>query len=105
MTKEQLDNAYKAIQSGKGLAIKPTKTQVGGFLLILLSALGSALLGKLLGGKGMQFPIARGGAMRFPLVPYRPPPLYCYGNSNGKKKVGKGSTFRKKQSTKRDTDN
>ena len=58
------------MQSGKGVAIRPTKSQVGGFLPILLGALGSALLGKLLGGKGMQFPSVKRKGMKFPIEPY-----------------------------------
>ena len=95
---KQKHDVHEAIQTGKGVAIRPTKSQVGGFLPILLSTIGGILLNKLL-GNGMQFPkvVSKGGAMQFMqnpyLVPYHPPyqvPEF-YGNGNkGKKKVGQG---------------
>ena len=50
----QKKNILKALQTGNGLVIRPTKTQQGGFLGTLLASIGVPLLLNALTGKGLQ---------------------------------------------------
>ena len=87
----------EALQTGKDVAIRPMKSQIGDFLPLILSTIGGVLLNKLLGGgmtfpqvvgKGLQFPTSQGKGMQFIpnpyLVSYQMPQFY--GNGYGKKK-------------------
>ena len=50
----QKKDILKALQTGNGLVIRPTKTQQGGFLGTLLASIGIPLLLNALTGKGLQ---------------------------------------------------
>ena len=50
----QKKDILKALQTGNGLVIRPTKTQQGGFLGTLLASIGVPLLLNALTGKGLQ---------------------------------------------------
>ena len=111
-TKQQRD-ILRALQTGSGVRIKPTKTQSGGFLGTLLASIGIPLAIeaiKKMTGKGAprigKPPWTRGnGAPRIGM-PKAPPPFYSYPpyvTGNGKKKKifkekGNRVTIREKQS-------
>ena len=52
LTTKQKKDILDALQSGSGVRIKPTKTQLGGFLGTLLASIGIPLVLKALTGKG-----------------------------------------------------
>ena len=54
LTTGQKKDILKALQTGNGLVIRPTKTQSGGFLGTLLASIGVPLLLDALTGKGLQ---------------------------------------------------
>ena len=54
LTTGQKKDILKALQTGNGLVIRPTKTQQGGFLGTLLASIGVPLLLNALTGKGLQ---------------------------------------------------
>ena len=54
LTTGQKKDILKALQTGNGLVIRPTKTQQGGFLGPLLASIGVPLLLNVLTGKGTQ---------------------------------------------------
>ena len=54
LTTGQKKDILKALQTGNGLVIRPTKTQQGGFLGTLLASIGVPLLLYALTGKGTQ---------------------------------------------------
>ena len=54
LTTGQKKDILKALQTGNGLVIRPTKTQQGGFLGTLLASIGVPLLLNVLTGKGTQ---------------------------------------------------
>ena len=54
LTTGQKKDILKALQTGNGLVIRPTKTQQGGFLGTLLASIGVPLLLNALTGKGTQ---------------------------------------------------
>ena len=54
LTTGQKKDILKALQTGNGLVIKPTKIQQGGFLGTLLASIGVPLLLNALTGKGLQ---------------------------------------------------
>ena len=54
LTTGQKKDILKALQTGNGLVIRPTKTQQGGFLGTLLASIGVLLLRNALTGKGTQ---------------------------------------------------
>ena len=54
MTTGQKKDILKALQTGSGLVIRPTKTQQGGFLGTPLASIGVPLLLNALSGKGTQ---------------------------------------------------
>ena len=54
LTTGQKKDILKALQTGNGLVIRPTKTQSGGFLGTLLASIGVPLLLNALTGKGLQ---------------------------------------------------
>ena len=54
MTTGQKKDILKSLQTGNGLVIRPTKTQLGGFLGPLLASIGVPLLVNALTGKGLQ---------------------------------------------------
>ena len=54
LTTGQKKDILRSLQTGNGLVIRPTKTQQGGFLGILLASIGVPLLLNALTGKGLQ---------------------------------------------------
>ena len=54
LTTGQKKDILKALQTGNGLVIRPTKTQQGGFLGTVLASIGVPLLLNALTGKGLQ---------------------------------------------------
>ena len=54
LTTGQKKDILKALRTGNGLVIRPTKTQSGGFLGTLLASIGVPLLLNALTGKGLQ---------------------------------------------------
>ena len=105
LSKKQKEDILAALQSGSGVVVKPTKTQLGGFLGTLLASIGIPLVLKALTGRGAPKiglpkppPPKRGrGAPR--IGPWQPPPfLRTWDNKIGmgkkkrnvKKKKGKG---------------
>ena len=119
LTTGQKKDILKALQTGNGLVIRPTKTQSGGFLGTLLASIGVPLLLNALTGKGLQADSTgsanttsvyvppsvtsnhNGHGMITP-YPYMSPPFFgTWENPVGmgvkKKKKGKGTAAREKQ--------
>ena len=111
-TKQQRD-ILNALQSGSGVRIKPTKTQLGGFLRTLLASIGIPMavdvVKKMLGGSAPTMsrmpPIwsskggTKGGSSPRIGTLTMPPPFYSYPpyvTGNGKKKKKKKRTSTKK---------
>ena len=120
LTTGQKKDILKALQTGNGLVIRPTKTQSGGFLGTLLASIGVPLLLNALTGKGQQADSTgsanttsvyvppsvtsnhNGHGMITP-YPYMSPPFFgTWENPVGvgvkKKKKGEGTAAREKQS-------
>ena len=115
LTTGQKKDILKALQSGRGLVIRPTKTQQGGFLGTLLASTGVPLLLNALTGKGTQVdstgspsntvsvyvPDTTNGHGMYNPYPYMSPPFFeTRENPVGagvKKKKGKGTAARQKQ--------
>ena len=57
LTTGQKKDILKALQTGNGLVIRPTKTQQGGFLGTLLASIGVPLLLNALTGKGSKLTV------------------------------------------------
>ena len=109
----QKRDILKALQTGNGLVIRPTKTQQG---VILLASIGVPLLLNALTGKGLQadrtgstnttsvyVPDTTNGHGMYNPYPYMSPPFFgtwenLVGAGVKKKKKGKGTAARKKQS-------
>ena len=111
----QKKDILKSLQTGNGLVIRPTKTQQGGFLGTLLASIGVPLLLNALTGKGLQadrtgsanttsvyVPDTTNGHGMYNPYPYMSPPFFgTWENPTGagvKKKKGRGTAARKKQS-------
>ena len=112
----QKKDILNALQTGSGLVIKPTKTQSGGFLVTLLASIRVPLLLNALTGKGLQadrtgsanttavyVPDTTNGHGMINPYPYMSPPFFgTWNNPVGarvkKKKKGKGTAARQKQS-------
>ena len=71
LTTGQKKDILKALQTGNGLVIRPTKTQQGGCLGTLLESIGVPLLLNALKGKGTQ--VDRTGAPANTTTVYDPP--------------------------------
>ena len=112
LTTGQKKDILRSLQSGKGLVIRPTKTQQGKGLGTLLASIGIPLLLNALTGKGLQ--ADRTGSANTTSVyvpdttnghgmhPYMPPPFFgTWENPTGaeskKQKKGKRTAARKKQ--------
>ena len=116
LTTGQKQDFLKALQTGSGLVIRPTKTQQGGFLGTLLASIGVPLLPNALTGKGTQVdstgspsntvpvyvPDTTNGHGMITPYPYMSPPFFgTWNNPVGagvQKKKGKGITDRQEQS-------
>ena len=116
LTTGQKKDILKALQTGNGLVIKPTKTQQDGFLGTLLASIGVPLLLNALTGKGTQVDstgspsntvsvyvpdTTNGHGMYNPYTYMSPPSFGTWNNPVGagiKKKKGKGTTARQRQS-------
>ena len=117
LTTGQKKDILKALQTGNGLVIRPTKTQQGGFLGTLLASIGVPLLLYALTGKGTQVdstrspsntvsvyvPDTTNGHGMYNPYPYMSPPFFGTWNNPvvagvKKKRKGKGITARQKQS-------
>ena len=117
LTTGQKKDILKALQTGNGLVIRPTKTQQGGFLGTLLASIGVPLLLNALTGKGTQVdstgspsntvsvyvPDTTNGHGMYNPYPYMSPPFFGTWNNPvvagvKKKRKGKGITARQKQS-------
>ena len=112
----QKKDTLKAVQTGSGLVIRPTKTQQSGFLGTLLASIGVPLLLNALTGKGLQadrtgsanttsvyVPDTTNGHGIYNPYPYMSPPFFgTWENPVGagvkNKKKGKGTAAREKQS-------
>ena len=111
LTTKQKRDVLDALQSGSGVAIKPTIKQSGGFLGTLLASIGIPMVLKVLTGSGLHVeksrprrsilvyvPPKKGkGKNSSMMMPYQPPPFIGswndYPNQIGlgiKKKKGKG---------------
>ena len=96
LSKKQKNDIVNALQTGSGVNIKPTKTQMGGFLGTLLASIGIPLVLKALTGSGGPR-IGRprkqnGGAAPRLGIPQAPPPFFGTWEQagRGKKKSGDG---------------
>ena len=115
LTTGQKKDILKALQTGNRLVIRPTKIQQGGFLGTLLASIGVPLLLNALTGKGLQagstgsanttsvyVPHTTNGHGMYNPYPYMSRPFFgTWENPVGmgvKKKKGKGTAARKKQS-------
>ena len=116
LTTGQKKDILNALQTGNGLVIRPRKTQQGGFLGTLLASIGVPLLLNALTGKGLQadrtgsanttsvyVPDTTNGHGMYNSYPYMSPPFFgTWENPVGagvkKKKKGKGTAARQKQS-------
>ena len=107
LSTKQKKDIIEALQSGSGVVIKPTKTQSGGFLGTLLASIGIPMILNALTGKGapkigLPIPPPQGGRGAPRMGMYNPPPFIgTWGKQAGmgtKKKEGKRSTIRPKQS-------
>ena len=111
LTKKQKEQIASAIHNGGQVFVKPSKSQMGGFLGTLLASIGIPMLVNALTGKGLQVDNKRsrrslnvmpaninlaninkkqGGLV----MPYQPPPFY--GNWPGNM-IGMGAKKKKKQ--------
>ena len=107
LSAEQKRDILKALQTGSGLVIRPTKTQQRGFLGTLLASIGVPLLLNALTGKGTQVdstaspsntvsvyvPDTTNGHGMITPYPYMSPPFFETWNNPvgaGVKKKGKG---------------
>ena len=111
LSAQQKKDILEALQSGSGVVVKPTKTQSGGFLGALLASIGIPMVLKALTGKGspQMGPPPQGGRGAPRMGVYRdPPPFIGSWNKQAgmgkkkcdKKKEGKRSAIRPKQSIK-----
>ena len=107
LSTKQKKDIIEALQSGSGVVIKPTKTQSGGFLGTLLASIGIPMILNALTGKGapkigLPIPPQKGGRGAPRMGMYNPPPyIGTWDKQAGmgtKKKEGKRSTIRPKQS-------
>ena len=107
LSTKQKKDIIEALQSGSGVVIKPTKTQSGGFLGTLLASIGILMILNALTGKGapkigLPIPPQKGGRGAPRMGMYNPPPyIGTWDKQAGigtKKKEGKRSTIRPKQS-------
>ena len=120
LTAKQKRDILNALQSGSGVVIKPTIKQSGGFLGTLLSSIGIPMVLKALTGSGLHVeksrprrsipvyvPPKQGKGKNKRMITYQPPPFI--GNwknpiglgikkKKGRKKEGKRSSTRQKQS-------
>ena len=76
----QKKDILKALQTGNGLVIRPTKTESGGFLGTLLASIGIPMLLNALTGKGLQAD-STGSANTVPV--YVPPSVTSNHNGHG----------------------
>ena len=81
LTTGQKEDILKAVQTGNGLVIRPTKTQSGGFLGTLLASIGVPLLLNALTGKGTQ--VDRTGSPANTTTVYVPPSVTSNHNGHG----------------------
>ena len=81
LTTGQKQDIVKALQTGNGLVIRPTKTQQGGFLGTLLASIGVPLLLNALPGKGTQ--VDRTGSPANTTTVYVPPSVTSNHNGHG----------------------
>ena len=106
LSTKQKKDIVEAIISGSDVVIKPTKTQSGGFLGTLLASIGIPMILNALTGKGtpkigLPIPPPKGGRGAPRMGLHRPPPFigsWDKQSGMGKKKEGKRSTIRPKQS-------
>ena len=81
LTTGQKEDILKAVQTGNGLVIRPTKTQSGGFLGTLLASIGVPLLLNALTGKWTQ--VDRTGSPANTTTVYVPPSVTSNHNGHG----------------------
>ena len=107
LSAKQKKDILEALQSGSGVVIKPTKTQSDGFLGTLLASIGIPMILNALTGKGapkigLPIPPPQGGRGAPRMGVYRDPPPFIGSwdkqSGMGKKKEGKRSVVRPKQS-------
>ena len=99
----------KGIQSGRGIALKPTKKQIHGGLLGTLAAIGIPIaieLASKIFGKGLQVPRKAGMGLHVSPKPFlwQPSPFYGTWKGQGKGKKGKRASVGKKQSLQQHSD-
>ena len=98
LSKKQKEDILAALQSGGQVVIKPTKTQLGGFLGTLLASIGIPMVLKALTGRGApkigSAPKPKQGGRGAPRIgPWQPPPFI----GSWDKQVGMGKKSKPKK--------